>query len=99
MVYARPTSAQFFDQLLNTAQRVTCVLFEPISYQQADAYGIKPTFTRKQAQAYGMSETLWPTLKDFERQGRIKLIEVFPDFVGPSPLSTMSLVHFEKAGE
>lgn len=95
LVYANPSPLRLFEELLFSVERVSCLLFEPVSYQLANEFGIKPAFSQAKAQSYGFSDTLWQTIKTLEQQGRIAIREVFPDFISPTTATVMSLIHFE----
>lgn len=97
MVYVNPFPYRFFEKLLDAAENVTALLFEPFSFALAEEFrDIKPLFTRGRARDYGIAENFWDCIRRLRDEGRIVVEEVIPDIAGKNAFSTVSLVRFRK---
>ncbi|MGZ6253971.1 MAG: hypothetical protein ACXWM1_12995 [Candidatus Binataceae bacterium] len=94
LVYVNPFPAEFWERLLQAADEVSVMLFEPFSF----ALDVEnPLFTRKQATNYGLAQNFWESIQALAQTGRIVIDELIPDIAGKNGNSAVSLVRFHKA--
>jgi hypothetical protein len=72
--------------------------FEPIAAQMTDQFPAhKPRFKLEGMRQVGLSEWVWPELKDAESAGLIKFERIIPDMVGAIASNCLSLIQFSSA--
>ena len=96
LVYAKPFPCAFFEKLLDAAENVTVLLFEPFSFALADEMKIVPFFDRDRAQNYNIAENFWECITHLKNEERIEIDELIPDVAGKTVWTAVSLVRFRK---
>jgi hypothetical protein len=96
LVYVNPFPPSFLRALLDCAEHVECMLFEPFSFCLKPSLTQQPLYSRNQARASGIAENLWPALEELAQEGCIEMREVIPDICGKTILTSVSLAHFIK---
>lgn len=95
LAYAQPSVELFFKRLAAQFPKFSFLLFEPISYELAEYFQIEPLFSRHQAVSNMFNLNQFAILKSLEKQGLLKVVEVFPDFIGATQYLSLSLLRIE----
>lgn len=93
--YIKP---EVFTKLFSLSERLTCVHFEPVGWQMREDLGCPDGLgsSRVYARDNDYNRNLWPVLKQFEKEGRIRIEKAYPDFLGYKVENSLSFIRWSK---
>ena len=88
LTYAKPFHPDFWSRLRSVTPDFSAFLLEMISYRVTP----NPLFTEERARQYQLSESFFDETQRAARSGTIVIEKIFPDYIGVSAFSAVSIV-------